>query len=168
MQLFIAVLTESEYVSTILKKFADNNYHGSVLETKSIRHALMDSVEPLPYFGGLSKVVDEEGRPVVMYHGTMSKFDTFDINKAKEGVFGKGFYFAFDETLPIKIGRIVMPVYLKVENPINAEEKVATTWGGYKPKRSIVEIRKEVKKSKYDGVIAAGEIMVKNIKIQKY
>ena len=53
MQLFIAVLTESEYVSTILKKFADNNYHGSVLESKSIRHALMDSVEPLPYFGGL-------------------------------------------------------------------------------------------------------------------
>ena len=97
-----------------------------------------------------------------MYHGTMSEFDTFDINKAKEGVFGKGFYFAFDETLPSKIGRIVMPVYLKVENPINAEEKVETTWGGYKPKRSIVEIRKEVKKSKYDGVIAAGEIMVKN------
>lgn len=111
---------------------------------------------------GDSKVVDEQGRPLVVYHGTMSEFDTFDINKAKEGVFGKGFYFAFDETLPSKIGRIVMPVYLKVENPINAEEKVETTWGGYKPKRSIVEIRKEVKKSKYDGVIAAGEIMVKN------
>ena len=44
MQLFIAVLTESEYVSTILKKFADNNYHGSVLETKSIRHALRSMI----------------------------------------------------------------------------------------------------------------------------
>ena len=67
MQLFIAVLTEQSYVPTILKKFADNNYRGSVLSTKSIRHALMDSVEPLPYFGGLSKIVDEEEvhRPMI-------------------------------------------------------------------------------------------------------
>ena len=68
MQLFITVLTEGHYASTILKKFADNNYHGSVLATQSIRHALMDSVEPLPYFGGFSKLVDsheEYSRPML-------------------------------------------------------------------------------------------------------
>ncbi len=68
MQLFIVVLTDHEFVNPILKSFSDNNYHGSVLATKSIRHALMESNEPLPYFGGLSKVVDENeelSRPMI-------------------------------------------------------------------------------------------------------
>ena len=99
MQLFIAVLTESEYVSTILKKFADNNYHGSVLETKSIRHALMDSVEPLPYFGGLSKVVDEEEvqRPmifVVVKEDKEVKTLFKLVNAAIDGIKGKGFMYS--------------------------------------------------------------------------
>ena len=68
MQLFIAVLTDGTLVPTILQKFADNKFHGSVLSTKSIKHALMDSVEPEPYFGGLNMVIDsdtEENRPMI-------------------------------------------------------------------------------------------------------
>lgn len=99
MQLFIAVLTEQEYVATILKKFADNNYHGSVLSTKSIRHALMDSVEPLPYFGGLSKIVDEEEvhRPmifvVVKKDEDVKKLSKL-ANEALGGIKGKGFMYS--------------------------------------------------------------------------
>lgn len=110
---------------------------------------------------GDSKVVDEQGRPLVVYHGTNAEFDIFDIEKSKEGVFGKGFYFAPDTKLPEKIGKIVMPVYLKIKNPIYSEEKVRTSWGGFKPKRSIVQIRELVKKPKYDGIIGATELYVK-------
>ena len=99
MQLFIAVLTEQSYVSTILKKFADNNYHGSVLSTKSIRHALMDSVEPLPYFGGLSKIADEEEvhRPmifVVVKQDNEVKILSKLANEALGGIKGKGFMYS--------------------------------------------------------------------------
>ena len=105
MQLFIAVLTEGDYVPTVLKKFADNNYHGSVLSTKSIRHALMDSVEPLPYFGGLSKVVEdgseEYSRPMIF---VVVKKDEdvkklFKLaNEALDGIKGKGFMYSVPVT----------------------------------------------------------------------
>lgn len=46
---------------------------------------------------GDSKVVDEQGRPLVVYHGTNKKFDTFDKSKFREktgqALYGDGFYF---------------------------------------------------------------------------
>lgn len=105
MQLFIAVLTEGHYVPKVLKKFSDNDYHGSVLSTKSIRHALMDSVEPLPYFGGLSKVVDHESeeysRPMIF---VVVKEDEdvkklFKLaNEVLDGIKGKGFMYSVPVT----------------------------------------------------------------------
>jgi hypothetical protein len=99
MQLFIAVLTEQSYVPTILKKFADNNYRGSVLSTKSIRHALMDSIEPLPYFGGLSKIVDEEEVPRPMIFVVVKEDEEVKrlaklVNEAIDGIKGKGFMYS--------------------------------------------------------------------------
>lgn len=99
MQLFIVVLTEDIYVSDILKKFADNDYHGSVLSTRSIRHALMDSVEPEPYFGGLSKVVEgkEVARPmifVVVKKDEEVKKLAVLTNEAIKGIKGKGFMYS--------------------------------------------------------------------------
>ena len=105
MQLFIAVLTEGDYVPTVLKKFADNNYHGSVLSTKSIRHALMDSVEPLPYFGGLSKIVEdgseEYSRPMisVVVKEDQDVKKLFKLaNEALDGIKGKGFMYSVPVT----------------------------------------------------------------------
>lgn len=49
------------------------------------------------WFGG-SKVVDEQGRPMVVYHGTTREFDTFDMSFANvESDLGRGFYFTNDE-----------------------------------------------------------------------
>ncbi len=103
MQLFIAVLTEGSYVPTILKKFADNNYHGSVLSTRSIRHALMDSIEPLPYFGGLSKIVDEEEVPRPMIFVVVKEDEEVKrlaklVNQALDGIKGKGFMYSLPIT----------------------------------------------------------------------
>lgn len=103
MQLFITVLTERDYIPAILKELADNHFHGSVLSTRSIKHALMDSVEPDPYFGGLSKVVnddqEEDSRPMIF---TVIKDEEVDqlrtiVHKAVNGINGKGFMY----TLPI-------------------------------------------------------------------
>lgn len=65
---------------------------------------------------GDSKVVDEQGRPLVVYHGTNAEFDTFDRSKASSAYGSKyGFYFANKEVAE-GYGD-VMPVYLLMENP---------------------------------------------------
>lgn len=67
-----------------------------------------------------SKVVDEQGRPLVVYHGTSSVFDTFDSGVGHitdSGFFGSGFYFTPIKSEAEYYGRIVMPVYLKIEKP---------------------------------------------------
>lgn len=73
---------------------------------------------------GDSKVVDEQGRPLVVYHGTNAEFDTF-LKEKQKGVFlGKAFYFTdsleaantYAEGRAEKGGKAkIMPVYLKAE-----------------------------------------------------
>lgn len=70
---------------------------------------------------GDSKVVDEQGRPLVVYHGTKEEFDTFDIkqvgsNTGNFGHIGFGFYFTQDQDYAQSYGANVMPVYLKSTN----------------------------------------------------
>ena len=69
---------------------------------------------------GDSKVVDEQGRPLVVYHGTNEKFDTFNKEKigtrTDAGLIGKGFYFHIDRETTQSYGAISMPVYLKANN----------------------------------------------------
>ena len=70
---------------------------------------------------GDSKVVNKEGRPLVMYHGTNKKFEEFDksfIGKKHKNLYqGKGFYFTKEYYKAQNYGRKIMPVYLKIENP---------------------------------------------------
>lgn len=50
----------------------------------------------LQWFGE-SQVVDEDGRPLVVYHGTTADFETFDRERANpESDFGAGIYFSND------------------------------------------------------------------------
>ena len=100
MQLFIAVLTERQYVPIVLKKFSDNNFHGSVVSTHSIHHALMDSIEPEPYFGGLNEVMNDVeviSRPmifVVVKNDEDVKTLAKLTNEAVDNIKGKGFVYS--------------------------------------------------------------------------
>lgn len=78
---------------------------------------------------GNSKVVDEQGRPLVVYHGSHADFDTFSkefIGKGRGKIWGDGFYFTSDRkhAESIALGffgkgkeAYLYPVYLKIENP---------------------------------------------------
>ena len=97
---------------------------------------------------GDSKVVDEQGRPLVVYHGTSSKFDTFSIDESGKNtgtaIYGQGFYFTTDKEVATKWGAkrgepIVMGVYVKLENPNMVKE---------------LEYPKDSKEKGFDGVIA--------------
>lgn len=61
---------------------------------------------------GDSQWVDDLGRPIVAYHGTNKKFDSFDESKA---VSFKGIFFTTDQELASNYGTILIKAYLKGE-----------------------------------------------------
>jgi hypothetical protein len=71
---------------------------------------------------GRSQIVDEDDRPLVVYHGTDKSFDTFSesVKPASGAMHGKGFYFAnaahASAYADLENGN-VMPVYLRMESP---------------------------------------------------
>lgn len=82
---------------------------------------------------GDSKVVNADGKPLVVYHGTtadVTKFDLSYFGKSDDGLAGKGFYFSISgdvasgySTSELGLYRDgkypnVLPVYLKAENPL--------------------------------------------------
>ena len=70
---------------------------------------------------GVSKVVDENGEPLVVYHRSPNKFNTFDVNKigttTDTGQYGKGFYFGVENDRAE--GNNVYEVFLNIRNPYN-------------------------------------------------
>lgn len=67
---------------------------------------------------GKSKIVNADGTPKVMYHGSDASFSVFDVNKAKaSGYYGKGFYFTDSESHASTYGKLY-PAYLSVQMPL--------------------------------------------------
>ena len=79
---------------------------------------------------GDSKVVDENGQPLVVYHGTEENFDTFDRDKlgskSMDIMSYLGFHFTpnkeMAERLFVRANADIMPVYLNIQNPYIAKE----------------------------------------------
>lgn len=72
---------------------------------------------------GDSKVVDADGKPLVVYHQTGEIFNTFETGLEKAGKFDyetpSGFFFkSNDKDIGIR-GNIQMPVYLKAQNTLS-------------------------------------------------
>lgn len=65
---------------------------------------------------GNSKIVDENGNPLICYHGTNNKFNSF--NKSINGHFGAGIYFTPNYSVGKSYGSKLKSVYLKIENPL--------------------------------------------------
>ncbi|GAB2619823.1 LPD38 domain-containing protein [Novilysobacter erysipheiresistens] len=67
---------------------------------------------------GDSKVVDADGEPLVVYHGTEdTPFEVFDRAKAGDGPSKFGFWFAEDESFADLFGGNKIATYLKMEKP---------------------------------------------------
>lgn len=80
---------------------------------------------------GDSKVVDAEGKPLVIYHGTnqaITAFDPAKIGTRDAGFFGSGFYFTPDEGQALDYAdtavedtgegeAVAMPLYASLQNP---------------------------------------------------
>jgi hypothetical protein len=106
------------------------------VDNNQTRKAFLERVKETPefkiYFDG-SKVVDENGNPLIMYHGTRSGgYDQFKLPENPEfGLFGPGYYFTANPSIaseyavkpgtrPSK-GASIYPVYLSIKNPIDMD-----------------------------------------------
>jgi len=70
---------------------------------------------------GDSKVVDEQGRPLVVYHGTTADFETF-VTTGDAGIFGEGAYFTSSPDVAANYagrqpGARTIPAYVAVKRP---------------------------------------------------
>lgn len=126
---------------------------------------------------GDSKVVDEQDKPLVVYHGTASDFDEFSVkgtnfNQSTLGYYftsgaipntSKGIYYGSTASEYAQNaqksgyaeldGANIIPVYLKIENPIKVEAD-----GWYSANTAVDKQRSEIEniksKGKNDGVIS--------------
>ena len=65
-----------------------------------------------------SKVVDENGEPLVVYHGTNYEFSLFDLTKTYRGGLGTGFYFTQSMNIVTNHGTNILNVFINARNPI--------------------------------------------------
>jgi hypothetical protein len=95
----------------------------------SARRAQTDTPEFKRWFGD-SKVVDENGEPLVVYHSTQSDFSTFERSR------DIGFHFGTAaqantratanrgwESEKLKDNTSIMPVYLSIKNPVRLKDQ---------------------------------------------
>ena len=93
-----------------------------------------------------SKMVDENGEPLVMYHGTTEVFDAF-ANEFKgstdPGDWGLGFYFSPKKSVAEDCGDIILPVYLNIKNPVpDYKLNIARDFG--RPKLKSLSLREDI------------------------
>lgn len=110
---------------------------------------------------GDSKVVDEKGEPLVVYHGTSEDFTEFE--KSKHGTLGSGIYFTPNPELAYLFAKVrtgkeenlsVIPTYLSLQNPLTITPS-SNFHKKYNPTGHLSgdEIMENVKKDGYDGII---------------
>lgn len=128
-----------------------------------------------------SKCVDENGNPLVVYHGTNNKFSKFSKDKigskTDAGWAGKGFYFHVDKDTASVYGDNVMACYLSIQNPFDFNNGKSINDNirdmGIDPETDNhwdpIEVREErvsgkitewLKKNGYDGAKLWGQWMV--------
>ena len=99
---------------------------------------------------GNSKVVDAEGNPLVVYHGTRAENGITEFLLSSDGTFGAGIYFgtkgdannyserrAYDEA-----AGAIYPVFVSLQNPLRVKTSAKLGWGQAVVNALPAELRK--------------------------
>lgn len=124
-----------------------------------------------------SKVVNADGTPKVMYHGTNEDFTVFDRTKGKKkvhlNVLGDGNYFTARKEGAEHYGERVVDAYLSIKNPYIFKSKEYTTvadqiadeYGMDRDSFKGSDVQNFLKGKNFDGVLlldANGEVVMAN------
>jgi hypothetical protein len=142
-----------------------------------------------PYFKkwfGKSKVVDENGEPLVVYHGTSEKFDSFDLSKSgasqsfKGGKVMPGISVAYNKGAASVYGPNVLAAYVKSDNILDLTslgyDSKKPIWDNLREQGVKTKLTKKIKAYAgqdyipriYEYLDAGGEALVKAIKKAGY
>lgn len=129
-------------------------------EAKTNKAPPVDSPAFKKWFGD-SKVVDSNGNPLTMYHGTSKTekgdaFTVFDTYGTNYGLFGLGAYFTDNPNVASSYTKkagdqnpTVYPVYLSIQNPIDMDAKAdRSLWESAFPDVDFNEFQPNVTKDK--------------------
>jgi hypothetical protein len=161
----------------LLPNFSENELkpHRGIALYKSILQIFINANEK-----NVSKVVDENGEPMVVYHGSEKDFWTFDerligthTDKANGGVgvWGRGFYFSSNIAdaegyMRGNANGTTKAVFLDIRNPMGKEEllrlaKEAENLTEERPEDFYAEyqrlIDESIEKNGYDGAVVEGK-----------
>ena len=130
---------ESKLYQTLLEHYNGDERKALIAKAKTYLQPFFD------WFGnwtdpdvtGVSKVVDENGEPLVVVHTTDEIFDTFDLSyfgNTDEGYHGKGFYFSktrisekYGLIPTMNYGKNRMFCFLNIKNPA-IDKSVVKNW----------------------------------------
>lgn len=130
-------------------------------------HIITDTPAFRAWFGD-SKAVDENGAPLVVYHGTMEDISAFDPARigatTDDGDFGAGFYFTTDQGVASSYageqpGSNVVPVLLSLQNPLVVKSMTEIDVPGFWEAREAGDNQRAaqaIQAAGYDGVIETG------------
>lgn len=139
------------------------------LPRDSAKNKILQSNENFIRWFSTSKIVDQEGLPTVVYHGTIST-DISVFRPSEYGTYGDGIYFSIDpdvasfwagdrerDGMDFEFGGSVYPVFIRLTNP--ASEQLASEMESIHGNKTS----EKLKELGYDGVLTDdGEIVVFN------
>ena len=106
----------------------------------------------------VSKAIDENGEPKVVYHGTNAVFDTFKKTQQNDaGRLGRGFYFTGEYPLAGQYGKI-LPAFLNVRNPYYMTSEEHESLAEADSKEKSEEFTDGLITQGYDGVYFNGDL----------
>ncbi len=122
-------------------------------------HPTEEGIRAFWQWFGDSKAVDEQGRPLVVYHGTGAEFETFDRAKSGKGPSKLGFWFTDTADFAEMFGSTIMPAYVAVKNP---KIMPAKQWDALRQTHgsnpaTFAAMRDELVSQGHDGVVVPGQ-----------
>lgn len=132
-----------------MKEFVNKNANKELYSSKNAKQQAEDNFNR--WFEG-SKVVDENGQPLNLYHGTDANFDAFDMSKGRSTMDIQGAFFSPYDIDAKGYGQNLKEVYLNIKNP--ADEAAA-----YKALRKYqgqndagLKAKQDLQRQGFDGV----------------
>ena len=100
----------------------------------------------------VSKVVDENGEPLVVYHGSEEIFRVFDRTKGRANMDIQGSFFSPWELDAKGYGRNLYPVFLNIKNPANWNKSFGALQKYQGQNEAGIKAREDLIRQGYDGV----------------
>ena len=127
-------------------KFSNSKPHGGNTLYKSILADFLNKGNEC------SKIVDENGEPMVVYHGSDAEFEVFDRTKGRSGMDIQGMFFSPWDYESEGYGKNVRAFFLNIKNPATGS-KSYEVFSKYKSENYAgIKARDELEHSGYDGV----------------